>query len=110
MKLLFDENLSPKLPDLLKEEFPECFHVRDCDLKGESDSVIWDFASQRNYIVVSKDCDFFQRSLIAESAPKVVWLKIGNCSTNQLVAFLKQHQTTIRKFIKSWEIFLILSS
>jgi predicted nuclease of predicted toxin-antitoxin system len=40
MKLLFDENLSPKLPRLLAEQFPESLHVRDCGLKGFSDEVI----------------------------------------------------------------------
>ena len=34
MKLLFDENLSPKLPRLLDTLFPGSQHVRDCNLKG----------------------------------------------------------------------------
>src|SRR5438046_9424501 len=34
MKLLFDENLSPKLPRLLAALYPNSVHVRDCGLKG----------------------------------------------------------------------------
>jgi hypothetical protein len=37
MKLLFDENLSPKLPRLLSALFPNSAHVRECGLKGFPD-------------------------------------------------------------------------
>jgi hypothetical protein len=37
MKLLLDENLSPKLPSLLKGTFPGSKHVRECGLKGKTD-------------------------------------------------------------------------
>jgi predicted nuclease of predicted toxin-antitoxin system len=40
MKLLFDENLSPRLPRLLAEQFPDSVHVRDCGLKGAPDGAI----------------------------------------------------------------------
>jgi predicted nuclease of predicted toxin-antitoxin system len=42
MKLLFDENLSPKLPRLLTTQFPGSLHLRDCGLKGETDEKIWE--------------------------------------------------------------------
>jgi predicted nuclease of predicted toxin-antitoxin system len=35
MKLLFDENLSPKLPRLINHLFPGSLHVRDCNLKPD---------------------------------------------------------------------------
>ncbi|MDD1427353.1 DUF5615 family PIN-like protein [Dolichospermum sp. ST_sed9] len=44
MKLLFDENLSPKLPCILSVDFPESMHIRDCGLKGFSDEDIWEYA------------------------------------------------------------------
>lgn len=42
MKLLFDENLSPKLPRLFNDLFPGSLHVRDCNLKGQPDHAIWE--------------------------------------------------------------------
>jgi len=36
MKLLFDENLSPKLPRLLTDLFPDSLHVREVGMKGAS--------------------------------------------------------------------------
>ena len=48
MKLLFDENLSHKLPHLVAASFPESQHVRELGLKGRTDEDIWNFAkSQR---------------------------------------------------------------
>jgi hypothetical protein len=49
MKLLFDENLSPKLPGLFAAKFPGSSHVRDCGLKGFTDEDIWEFARANNF-------------------------------------------------------------
>jgi predicted nuclease of predicted toxin-antitoxin system len=37
MKLLFDENLSPKLPNRLNDLFPDSLHVRDVGMKATID-------------------------------------------------------------------------
>jgi predicted nuclease of predicted toxin-antitoxin system len=85
MKLLFDENLSPKLPELLKAVFPGSRHVRDCGLKGKPDREIWDFARREGFVITSKDSDFVQRTLIHGTPPKIVWLRIGNCTRDDLL-------------------------
>ncbi len=46
MKLLFDENLSPRLVSALADLFPESAHVDRLGLGGEPDPVIWDFAKR----------------------------------------------------------------
>jgi predicted nuclease of predicted toxin-antitoxin system len=51
MKLLFDENLSPKLPRLLASVYPGSVHVRDCGLKGMGDDDVWDFARNNGFIL-----------------------------------------------------------
>lgn len=42
MKLLFDENLSPKLATGLASQYPGSAHVRDIDLRGAEDRRIWE--------------------------------------------------------------------
>ena len=64
MKLLFDQNLSPKLPRLLAKLYPSSAHVRDVGLRDASDSEIWQFAKTKGFVIVSKDSDFQQRSLL----------------------------------------------
>jgi predicted nuclease of predicted toxin-antitoxin system len=44
MKLLFDENLSPKLPNRLSDIFPNSLHVRDVAMKATIDLIVWDYA------------------------------------------------------------------
>lgn len=95
MKLLLDENLSPKLPALIAAQFPGSLHIRDCGLKGATDEVIWEFARNNNFTIVSKDSDFYQRSLFYGSPPKLVWLRIGNCTRDDLVNLLLKHELEI---------------
>ena len=63
MKLLFDENLSPKLSAALTDLFPEYAQVHHLGLGGESDDEIWEYAHRNGFTLVSKDSDFHERSL-----------------------------------------------
>jgi predicted nuclease of predicted toxin-antitoxin system len=45
-RFLLDENLSPRLVSALSEQFPGSVHVRDVQLKGQSDHQIWSFAAE----------------------------------------------------------------
>ncbi len=98
MKLLFDENLSPKLPKLLASLFPGSAHVRDCGLKGSTDEEVWGYAGKNGFVIVSKDADFHQRSILYGPPPKLVWLRIGNCTRDKLVRLITAHEQDIRKF------------
>ena len=95
MKLLFDENLSPKLPHLLAAVFPGSAHVRECGLQGKDDEDVWDYAHTNGFTIVSKDSDFHQRSLLYGHPPKVVWLRIGNCTRQALVQLITAHEHAI---------------
>ena len=73
MKLLFDENLSPRLVDLLLIVFPESSHVRNVGLAKAADDRVWSYAQEHGFVIVSKDSDFDQRSFVLGAPPKVVW-------------------------------------
>ena len=95
MKLLFDENLSPKLPRLIGTAFSGSRHVRELGLKGRTDEEIWAFAKANEFILVSKDKDFYQRVLFYGSPPKFVWLCLGNCTRDELLALILRHESRI---------------
>ena len=88
MNLLFNENLSPKLPKLLEAIFPGSIHVRECGLKGAPDDAIWAFARDNGFVLASKDSDFYQRSMLFDRPPKLVWIRIGNCTRDRIVNLL----------------------
>lgn len=98
MKLLFDQNLSNRLIDLLKAEFPNSEHVRNVGLASAPDPDIWNFAADHEYMIVSKDTDFQQRSLLWGHPPKVVWIRLGNCSTDDVAHLLRKHRNAIHQF------------
>lgn len=99
MKLLFDENLAPRLAARLQDVFPESLHVRDAGLASASDLEVWNHAKERGFAIVSKDSDFKQQSFVHGHPPKVIWLRLGNCSTADIERFLRIHAETIATFV-----------
>jgi predicted nuclease of predicted toxin-antitoxin system len=81
MRLLFDENLSPKLCGLLDDIFPGSQSVLRIGLGGKSDIDVWQYAIENGMIVVSKDSDFVERAIIWQGKAKLIWLRLGNCTT-----------------------------
>jgi predicted nuclease of predicted toxin-antitoxin system len=98
MKFLFDENLSPALPRRLSELAPGSAHVREVGLLGEDDILIWRFAAKNSFIIVTKDDDYSELSILHGAPPKVLLLRIGNCSTTEIVQFIIGHLESIRAF------------
>lgn len=98
MKLLFDENLSPRLAHRLSDLFPNSTHVRDIGLKAADDPLVWDYARLNDFMIVSKDADMHDLSLIFGNPPKVVWLRIGNCSTLEAETLLRREYNAIVAF------------
>ena len=110
MKLLFDENLSPKLPRLLAELFPDSIHVRDVGLKSADDPIVWHYARENDLIIVSKDSDLHQRSFVLGHPPKLVWVRLGNCSTFEVEELLRRNFASVNDFDNDAEAsFLVLS-
>lgn len=58
MKLLFDENLSFRLPRDLAHLFPESLHVEDVGLDQSDDEAIRRYAVEHGFAIVTKDADF----------------------------------------------------
>ena len=98
MKLLFDQNLSYKLVRSFSGEFPGSAHVRDLGLASALDTEVWEYAKQFDFTIVSKDTDFSQRGFLFGPPPKVVWIRLGNCSTKEIEDVLHSYSAEIRQF------------
>lgn len=61
MKLLFDQNLSPRLPLDLADIYPDSVHVREIQMREATDTQIWEYARVHDFAIVSKDSDFQSR-------------------------------------------------
>jgi predicted nuclease of predicted toxin-antitoxin system len=98
LKLLFDQNLSYKLARSFSDEFPGSAHVRDLGLASAVDIDVWEYAKQFGFTIVSKDTDFSQRGFLFGPPPKVIWIRLGNCSTKEIQEVLFSYAAEIRQF------------
>jgi predicted nuclease of predicted toxin-antitoxin system len=98
MKLLFDQNLSFKLCQIVADLFPESNHVRLLGLSEVSDRVLWDYARENGFAIVSQDADFAEMAVLLRSPPKVIWLRAGNRTTADISSLLRRHADLILTF------------
>ena len=72
MKLLFDHNLSPRLVNRLGDLYPNSNHLFNLGLDTVEDFIIWQYARDNEFIIVTKDSDFSELSLVGGFPPKVI--------------------------------------
>jgi predicted nuclease of predicted toxin-antitoxin system len=88
LKLLFDQNISPKIVREVKADFPDSKQVRHVGLEDASDTIIFDYAKKNGYAVVTFDSDFVDLNVIRGIPPKIIWLKTGNLTTKSISRLL----------------------
>jgi predicted nuclease of predicted toxin-antitoxin system len=98
MKLLLDNNLSPRLLERLAGAYPDMVHVADAGLNNASDQDVWNFAQAQGCVIVTKDSDFVDLQVIRGFPPKVVVIHLGNCTTAQVEDLLRRHQPDLLAF------------
>ena len=110
MSFVLDHNLSPTLVRWLATVYPGSRHVRDVGLSRAADLLVWNYAIEHRLAIVSKDGDYHQLSFVYGPPPKVIWIRLSNCSTNQVAELLKLREAEIRAFLADPEGAIILLS
>ncbi len=95
VKLLFDQNLSPKLVNRLSEVYPNSDHLDLLGLGTAEDTLIWGHAKNNDFVIVTKDADSADLTVLRGFPPKVVWIRRGNCSTTDIENLLRDHNIDI---------------
>ncbi|MBC7855829.1 MAG: DUF5615 family PIN-like protein [Pirellulaceae bacterium] len=98
MKLLLDQNLSPKLAIRLAELFPGSAHVQSFALDCAEDDVVWEYARLNGFAIVTKDADYDNLGVIRGHPPKIIWLQLGNCITAQVEAAFRARANELESF------------
>ncbi|MEQ1929330.1 MAG: DUF5615 family PIN-like protein [Parvularculaceae bacterium] len=98
MKLLFDENLARELVERLSDVFPGSQHVVPLGFERAGDNRIWEYAKADGFVIVSKDGDFNQLAFLHGPPPKVIWLRLGNCTTDIVERLIRQRRAQIAAF------------
>ena len=98
MKLLLDHNLSHKLIPRLADLYPDSTQTRLLGFARAGDPEIWFHARTHDFVIVSKDNDFAELAVLRGAPPKVVWLRIGNCSSAAVEQLLRRNVSVIAEF------------
>jgi len=107
MKLLFDESLSPKLVDLLRDLFPESESALRNGLARHGDLKILEYACTGGFVLVSTDSDF-ERLLSRFSSVNVVILRSCNYPTEVAADVLRRNAIRIAELPSSRDHLIIL--
>ncbi len=98
MRLLFDNDLPPKLVTLLSDLYPDLVHVKDIGPENAPDTDIWAYAREHGLAIVTNDQDYRELSSSRGHPPKVILVDRRNGPTARVAASLRDHYTGIRAF------------
>ena len=98
-RLPFDENLAARLVGALVDLYPGSVHVGDIGLAPAPDRAIWVHARDHGLLIVTKDEDFHRLSVLHGPPPKVIWIRLGNCSTDEVIRLLQLRRNEIETFV-----------
>jgi len=100
LKLLLDQNLSYRLLARLEPLFPGSSQIHRVGMEHADDTVIWRFARENGFSIVTKDSDFYERSMVHGFPPQVIWLKCGNVSSPHVEEILVRSLDAISSFLQ----------
>jgi predicted nuclease of predicted toxin-antitoxin system len=103
-----DENLSPQVAREIQDLFPGSTHLTECGLGSASDTDIWNYAKRNGFCIVSKDSDFYNRSILSAEPPKIVWIRAGNCSSAEIKDLLRGASPAIAALDRSDQSTLVI--
>ena len=108
MRLLLDENLSPRVLKLLQDLDATISHVRFEKLQGQSDDLIWSVARRDKWIVVTRDADFIEMANRLGSPPKIIAIKISRPTAKDIAQAIRDNFAMIKLYAESANDFVLV--
>jgi predicted nuclease of predicted toxin-antitoxin system len=99
MNLLFDQNISFRIEKKIISDHLVVKHISSLGLNNANDLEIWSFAKKEGFVIVTFDSDFYDISILNGCPPKIIWLRKGNLTTNQVADLIQEKHLLIRNFI-----------
>lgn len=99
MKLLLDENLSRRVVPFLQTAYPGSTQVALAGMERASDLELWEYAKNGGFVIVTKDSDYYDLSLLRGAPPHVIWIKVGNVTKAKITQLLLDNHETIERLL-----------
>ena len=84
----------------LQDLFPGALHVRLLGMAEADDLAIWNYAKTHNLVIVTQDSDYADWNKLRGAPPKIVWLRCGNASVDQIHRKIRHAAERIRMMDK----------
>lgn len=95
MKFFVDVQLPGTLARWLRGRNCDAIHALELDLGKADDLTLWQQACDEERIMISKDEDFFILAMRPKDKGRLLWLRIGNCRTTDLLSLLNRRWSEI---------------
>lgn len=102
MKYLVDVNLPKYFSHFNSDDF---IFVADINLT-QSDSEIWEYALNNNLVILTKDVDFYHKSLLTKNRPKVIHFKFVNQKLSDLHSYFTKHWEELQFHIRQHDLII----
>lgn len=103
MNFLIDAQLPPALAGWINQHGHAAKHVFELNLASADDSAIWNHARSHDFVIISKDEDFVDRSLLSDGEVRLIWIRKGNCSTADLLNWFEAFWTQVNQRLSAGE-------
>ncbi|HEY5405721.1 MAG TPA: DUF5615 family PIN-like protein [Ginsengibacter sp.] len=108
MKFLIDAQLPPSLKHLFIGNGYDCIHTIDLEYGNETtDEMINRISIEEQRIVITKDSDFYHSFIIRKESFKLIFVKLGNTSKDDLLNFFSDKFSEIISDIKKEDLILL---
>jgi len=106
MRFLVDAQLPAALARWLAAHGHATEHVSDRKMQAASDNAISNCAVADSAVIVTKDEDFARRRAFAGAGPAIVWIRIGNTRTRELLNVFERLFPAILAALKRGEVLI----
>jgi predicted nuclease of predicted toxin-antitoxin system len=101
VNFLVDNQLPLALAQHLRTRGLDCQHVLDVGLAEASDAEISRYADSQARVIISKDEDFLHLARLPDAKFKIVWVRLGNCRTSELISAFEQFWPTLQSCLEA---------
>jgi predicted nuclease of predicted toxin-antitoxin system len=99
MKLLIDQNISNRMVNSISDIFPGSKHVLGLSLNDASDTELWEYALENDFALISTEEQMFDRNIVSEKCPKIIYVKGELMNTTKLEWALRVNEEIIHEFM-----------
>jgi predicted nuclease of predicted toxin-antitoxin system len=100
---LVDVNLPKWFSFFNKENF---IHIVDMDTRMTDDD-IWEYAIRNNKVILTKDTDFYNKSISTLVKPKVIYFQLGNMTLADLHNYFEVNWSKILSHLREADMIIV---